>query len=190
MLHRMLQSSRKKDPDPVNPHGLILCSFIFNLLRFFPNLTIWIATLNSANRPHVLCAWNSWQNWPNMRPHASTHNSHAIPLKKLILELWIWVCSGAEAGSRSRWSRLRLSPARRINGPAETQGVQNAAVPKREPHTVPAPCRWQHLWTARRDTGVPRVAVVMSGRLSTNKPGKELGSGSICRKASYRLLHS
>ena len=172
----------------MNPHRLLLCCFIFNLLRFFPNFTVWISILNSADWPHVLCAWNSWQNWPDMCLRASMHTSHAIPLKKLILEPRIWVCSGAEAGSYSQWSGLCLSSAQRINEPAETQWVQNAAVPKLEPCTMPASCRWQHLRTTPRDGHIPRITVVMSGHLSTNKPGKELGSWSICRKASYRLL--
>lgn len=60
----------------------------------------------------------------------------------MILEPWIWAYCRAEADNSSQGSGLCLSPAQRIREPAETQWVQNAAVPKPDPSIMPASWHW------------------------------------------------
>lgn len=65
--HMLLWSSRKKK----NPILKILTDFYcavfsLNLLKFFPNLTVWMLILSSAAWLRVPCAQNSWQKCSEM----------------------------------------------------------------------------------------------------------------------------
>lgn len=99
--HMLLWSSRNKINLILKILTEFYCAvFSFDLLRFFPNLTVWMSiVLNFAAWLRVPCAWKSWHKCSEMCLRASRQKSHAIPLKNglwkhrfgAVLEHWMLI---------------------------------------------------------------------------------------------------
>lgn len=122
--HMLLWSSRNKKNLILKILTDFYCAvFSFNLLRFFPNLTVWMLILNSAAwlRVPVVCEQLAQLFWDVSVGQQAGEPCN--PTEKWWLEAQVWGCPGAVDADYSQWSRLCFSPVLRINEP-EIPGVQ------------------------------------------------------------------